>query len=144
MKLRLVPKDPPPAELPIRTSIDFITDLNESSYCDLSDPDLSETELEFIEKENNAKLLQGLSKDPVSRSNSINIPRPKPDITKMNSVDESIAPQSPVKIEYESIQLNIQPQCVANSKGWHWICGIQGIGENKLDAFTSAMVDLEG
>lgn len=35
----------------VKNSLDFINDLNLSSYSDLSDPDLSESELELIEKQ---------------------------------------------------------------------------------------------
>lgn len=56
----------------MKKSIDYISDLNESSYSDLSDPDLSETELEFIEMENRMK--ESMSKEEIaimSRSNSL-------------------------------------------------------------------------
>ncbi|EAT38760.1 AAEL009372-PB [Aedes aegypti] len=53
-KLRLVPKERTETVV-VKNSLDFIADLNESSYSDLSDPDLSETELELIEKVTNAK-----------------------------------------------------------------------------------------
>lgn len=60
-------------DIVVKKSIDYISDLNESSYSDLSDPDLSETELEFIEMENRMK--ESMSKEEIaimsSRSNSL-------------------------------------------------------------------------
>lgn len=56
----------------VKKSLDYLSDLNESSYSDLSDPDLSETELEFIEMENRMK--ESMSKEELarmSRSNSL-------------------------------------------------------------------------
>lgn len=48
-KLRLIPKTREnEVDVVVKKSIDYISDLNESSYSDLSDPDLSETELEYI------------------------------------------------------------------------------------------------
>ncbi|XP_043066077.1 uncharacterized protein [Drosophila bipectinata] len=53
----------------VKRSLDYISDLNESTYSDLSDPDFSETELELIEKEN--RLRESLSQSElISRSNS--------------------------------------------------------------------------
>lgn len=73
-KLRLIPKTSREneADVVVKKSIDYISDLNESSYSDLSDPDLSETELEFIEMENRMK--ESMSKEEIanmSRSNSL-------------------------------------------------------------------------
>lgn len=72
-KLRLVPKDKDTAsDVLVKRSIDYLSDLNESSYSDLSDPDLSESELELIEMENRMK--ESMSKEELvnlSRSNSI-------------------------------------------------------------------------
>lgn len=72
-KLRLAPKKRDnESEVVVKKSIDYISDLNESSYSDLSDPDLSETELEFIEMENRMK--ESMSKEEIanmSRSNSL-------------------------------------------------------------------------
>ncbi|XP_031625723.1 uncharacterized protein LOC116342317 isoform X2 [Contarinia nasturtii] len=72
-KLRLMAKSREnEAEVVVKKSIDYISDLNESSYSDLSDPDLSETELEHIEMENRMK--ESMSKEEIailSRSNSL-------------------------------------------------------------------------
>lgn len=60
------------SEVVVKKSIDYLSDLNESSYSDLSDPDLSETELEYIEMENRMK--ESMSKEEIaimSRSNSL-------------------------------------------------------------------------
>lgn len=102
----------------IKNSLDFINELNSSSYSDLSDPDLTDTELEFIEKENFAKQ-SGLSSIPgsFSRSQSLNM-------TKHNSVEHE--PPEEMKFEYEQGPLNNVPHVVSNTKGWHWISSIQG------------------
>lgn len=71
-KLRLIPKDIV-TDIVVKKSLDYIVDLNESSYSDLSDPDLSESELEQIEKEN--RLKETMNQNDIlnnSRSNSIN------------------------------------------------------------------------
>lgn len=60
------------SEVVVKKSLDYLSDLNESSYSDLSDPDLSETELEYIEMENRMK--ESMSKEEIaimSRSNSL-------------------------------------------------------------------------
>lgn len=104
-------------EVVIRNSIDFISDLNESSYNDLSDPDLTGTELEFIEKENNARTGAPAShRGSFSRSQSINI-------TKHSSLEVDM---DEIKFEYESEPLQNKPNIVSNKKGWYWISGIQG------------------
>lgn len=138
----------------IKNSLDFINELNSSSYSDLSDPDLTDTELEFIEKENFAKQ-SGLVTVPVSfsRSQSLNM-------TKHNSVEHE--PPEEMKFEYEQEPLNNVPHVVSNTKGWHWISSIQGEcaqwsvnsfitgqlfqgeGETTKDGITSALSRLEG
>jgi diphthine-ammonia ligase len=102
----------------IKNSLDFINELNLSSYSDLSDPDLTDTELEFIEKENFAKQtgVPGSHRGSFSRSQSMNM-------TKNNSLEE--APEE-MKFEYEQVRLLNEPHVVSNSKGWHWISSIQG------------------
>lgn len=105
----------------IKTSLDFISELNSSSYNDLSDPDLTDTELEFIDKENFGKL-KGSQSHPgaFSRSQSLN------SATKNNSLEDHQAPPEELKFEYEKTPLKCEPLVVANSKGWHWISSIQG------------------
>ncbi|XP_017852907.1 diphthine--ammonia ligase isoform X2 [Drosophila busckii] len=79
----------------VKKSLDYISDLNESTYSDLSDPDFSETELELIEKE--TRLRESLSQNElISRSNSFgrhlanSSSSPIPIVTKSASVDEPI------------------------------------------------------
>ncbi|XP_068154670.1 uncharacterized protein [Drosophila tropicalis] len=69
-KLTLQMKDAKDTEMVfVKKSLDYISDLNESTYSDLSDPDFSETELEMIEKE--TRLRESLSQNElISRSNS--------------------------------------------------------------------------
>lgn len=100
--------------------MDFINELNSSSYSDLSDPDLTDTELEFIEKENFAKQSGVLvnQRGSFSRSQSMNM-------TKHNSLEQQEAPEE-MKFEYEQVQLQNEPHVVFNRKGWHWISSIQG------------------
>jgi hypothetical protein len=95
--------------------MDFINELNSSSYSDLSDPDLTDTELEFIEKENFAKQSGGVHRGSFSRSQSMNM-------TKNNSLEEP----DEMKFEYETTRLETEPHVVFNSKGWHWISSIKG------------------
>uniref|UniRef100_A0A182TFJ7 Diphthine--ammonia ligase n=1 Tax=Anopheles melas TaxID=34690 RepID=A0A182TFJ7_9DIPT len=212
-KLRLVAKERIEPVL-IKNSLDFIHDLNESSYSDLSDPDLSETELELIER-SSCGLVPGLgavsrgsvmrssfSKDDLSgigmtaaaasaagtavvlsRSNSIT-----KELTLCTSL-ETCAPfssKSPVRIvtkarscigagegssvgtapgslslndgpmvvgpvevlppfQYarESRPLANKPRAIVNSKGWMWVAGVQGCGQDSRQAMASALATLE-
>ncbi|KAH8235822.1 hypothetical protein KR032_008157 [Drosophila birchii] len=88
----------------VKRSLDYISDLNESTYSDLSDPDFSETELELIEKE--TRLRESLSQSElISRSNSFGrhlaaaattaSSSPIPIVTKSASVDEPTAAAAP-------------------------------------------------
>ena len=92
-KLSLQPKEAQQScDVFVKKSLDYISDLNESTYSDLSDPDLSETELELIEKE--TRLRESLSQNElISRSNSFGrhlatSSSPIPIVTKSASVDE--------------------------------------------------------
>ncbi|EDW62389.2 LOW QUALITY PROTEIN: uncharacterized protein Dvir_GJ16780 [Drosophila virilis] len=96
-KLTLQPKEPNAggAMVFVKKSLDYISDLNESTYSDLSDPDFSETELELIEKE--TRMRESLSQNElISRSNSFgrhlatSSSSPIPIVTKSASVDEPI------------------------------------------------------
>ncbi|KAH8411745.1 hypothetical protein KR215_010550 [Drosophila sulfurigaster] len=96
-KLTLQPKEPNAGGdvVFVKKSLDYISDLNESTYSDLSDPDFSETELELIEKE--TRLRESLSQNElISRSNSFgrhlatSSSSPIPIVTKSASVDEPI------------------------------------------------------
>lgn len=99
--------------------MDFINELNSSSYSDLSDPDLTDTELEFIEKENFAK------QSGVPNSRSVSFSRSQSmNMTKNNSLEQE-APDD-MKFEYEQVRLQSEPHVVSNSKGWHWISMVQG------------------
>lgn len=86
----------------VKKSLDYISDLNESTYSDFSDPDLSETELELIEKE--TRIRESLSQSElITRSNSLgrhltvagisasSSTSPIPIVTKSASVDEQTA-----------------------------------------------------
>lgn len=93
--MSLQPKEPNHScDVFVKKSLDYISDLNESTYSDLSDPDLSETELELIEKE--TRMRESLSQNElISRSNSFgrhmaSSSSPIPIVTKSASVDEPI------------------------------------------------------
>ncbi|KAG5681606.1 hypothetical protein PVAND_011022 [Polypedilum vanderplanki] len=134
-KLRLVEKQPSDyRDYVIKTSLDFISELNSSSYSDLSDPDLTDTELEFIEKENFGKYC-GSKNQPGSFSRSISL-----NATKTISVEE---PQEEMKFEYETVPLKNETHLVSNSKGWHWISSIQGEGDTTFDGINDAMRRLD-
>ncbi|XP_058825900.1 uncharacterized protein LOC131685896 [Topomyia yanbarensis] len=164
-KLRLVPKERT-ENIVIKTSLDFISDLNESSYSDLSDPDLNETELEQIEKENNARevMRNSFSKDDLSRlEGSLGVSRSN-SITKDFTPVEPKLPKSPVKIitkrmsldgagngsdsgtlvyEREKQPLTNHPRAFINSKGWMWVAGIQGVAKSSSQAMELALKTLE-
>lgn len=102
-KLTLQPKEPHAGGdvVFVKKSLDYISDLNESTYSDLSDPDFSETELELIEKE--TRLRESLSQNElISRSNSFgrhlatSSSSPIPIVTKSASVDEPIPAASSI------------------------------------------------
>ncbi|XP_052889161.1 uncharacterized protein LOC128297533 isoform X2 [Anopheles moucheti] len=194
-KLRLVPKERIEPVV-IKNSLDFIHDLNESSYSDLSDPDLSETELELIERSScgmaagigvtrGTVLRNSFSKDDLSgaaviagaagtatvvlsRSNSITkeltvcsnlepapySKSPVRIITKARSSISAgdsapIASDGPVEVlppfhyARESRPLSNKPRAIVNSKGWMWVAGVQGCGEDSRQAMTRALETLE-
>ncbi|XP_049529841.1 uncharacterized protein LOC125948120 [Anopheles darlingi] len=198
-KLRLVPKERITEPVVIKNSLDFIHDLNESSYSDLSDPDLSETELELIERNScsggsaaalaaavsRGVMRSSFSKDDLSgvglnpclsRSNSITKELSGgcgagASNLETSSVASSILSKSPVRIimktrasisgseagggsltetelptfQYlrESRPLTNKPRAVVNSKGWMWVSGVQGDGEDSREAMVSALRTLE-
>uniref|UniRef100_A0A2M4AJ88 Diphthine--ammonia ligase n=1 Tax=Anopheles triannulatus TaxID=58253 RepID=A0A2M4AJ88_9DIPT len=198
-KLRLVPKERITEPVVIKNSLDFIHDLNESSYSDLSDPDLSETELELIERNScggggsaaalaaavsRGVMRSSFSKDDLSgvglnpclsRSNSITkelaggCGAGTSSSLEASSVTSSILSKSPVRIimktrasisgseagtltetelptfQYlrESRPLTNKPRAVVNSKGWMWVSGVQGDGEDSREAMVSALRMLE-
>uniref|UniRef100_A0A1Q3EU54 Diphthine--ammonia ligase n=1 Tax=Culex tarsalis TaxID=7177 RepID=A0A1Q3EU54_CULTA len=170
-KLRLVPKERNETPVVIKNSLDFVSDLNESSYNDLSDPDLSESELELIEKETNARaaiIRSSFSKDDlsgiegvvgVSRSNSLSTkdlntelslpPRsPVKIVTRRSSVEAAIGSSSgssevPLSYEREKEPLTNQPRAIVNSKGWMWVAGVQGVAESSSQAMQIALNTLE-
>lgn len=117
-KLSLQPKEPQQScDVFVKKSLDYISDLNESTYSDLSDPDLSETELELIEKE--TRMRESLSQNElISRSNSFGrhlatSSSPIPIVTKSASVDE----QTPSALLSSSAALCTAPGLQAGSFG---------------------------
>lgn len=159
-KLRLHPKEQlHSCDLLVKKSLDYISDLNESTYSDLSDPDLSETELELIEKEN--RLRESLSQNElITRSNSfgrkIASSSPIPILTKSASVEEptigSITlatsvpmtqPPSPMVYEREFRPLANSPVVAINRKGWMWVAGIQGCAPTLEEGMAIAMNQLK-
>ncbi|XP_053668833.1 uncharacterized protein LOC128719235 [Anopheles marshallii] len=194
-KLRLVPKERIEPVV-IKNSLDFIHDLNESSYSDLSDPDLSETELELIERSScgmvagigvtrGTVMRNSFSKDDLSgatvvagaagtatvvlsRSNSITkelaicshlepAPYSKSPVRIITKARSSIsagdsvpsASDGPAEVlppfhyARESRPLSNKPRAIVNSKGWMWVAGVQGCGEDSRQAMTNALETLE-
>lgn len=150
-KLRLVSKDTSvqPNEFPVKTSLDYLSDLNLSSYNDLSDPDLNETELEQIEMEN--RLRESMTKEEIishSRSNSISLHAANSPPIRV----QSLPINEPIANELRNPQFNLQneqqpilnkPNVVLNAKGWMWISGIQGSGDNGTDAMELALAQIK-
>uniref|UniRef100_A0A182N617 Diphthine--ammonia ligase n=1 Tax=Anopheles dirus TaxID=7168 RepID=A0A182N617_9DIPT len=201
-KLRLVPKERIEPVV-IKNSLDFIHDLNESSYSDLSDPDLSETELELIERSSSGMggmvvgvprgtvMRNSFSKDDLSsvavavggaastvtggvvlsRSNSITkeltmcgtgldtTPYSKSPVRIITKARSSITAASdgatgasdggsvemlpPFLYAREGRPLCNRPRAIVNSKGWMWVAGVQGCGEDSRQAMASALATLE-
>lgn len=158
-KLRLTPKDRDhETDVIVKKSIDYLSDLNESSYSDLSDPDLSESELELIEMENRMK--ESMSKEEIgimSRSNSISQPSPVRVLTKTGTMSdngdtfdgdqpqtlsqpiENDANATAVIFDGERRQIDNVPTIAINAKGWLWISGIQGHGETSKAGMVEAL-----
>lgn len=169
-KLRLLPKSRDnEADVVVKKSIDYISDLNESSYSDLSDPDLSETELEFIEMENRMK--ESMSKEEIaimSRSNSLShqtgslLSSPVRMLTKksggsdeestMNGgtrngfvietnkdVCDGLSKSSSFRFDAEQRPIENKPNIAINPRGWMWIAGIQGDGTTSADGMQNAI-----
>lgn len=154
-KLRLAPKDHNNIiETIVKTSLDYVNDLNESSYSDLSDPGFNESELEIIEKEN--RIRETISRDDsvldcLSRSNSISqgvspvASSPVRVLTKCESLEEnSMNALSPFDYEYEKNTISNTPNAVVNAKGWIWIAGIQGCGDCPKNGMEMALAQLKG
>lgn len=135
-KLRLVPKDSNTDEtttVHVKTSIDYLSDLNESSYDDLSDPDISETEIEQIEERFN---------NHHSRSNSLCLPSPvnvRRHRTSTTIPIEKFDDILPFIVENERQPISNHPNVIQNSRGWIWMSGIQGIGATAKDGMTMAL-----
>lgn len=130
-KLRLVPKDKnAQSDVVVKTSLDYLSDLNVSSYNDLSDPDLSESELELIEMENRLKEVLTKEKMVTSRSNSLTQPTSPIKIlqSRTKSCDDVRPLSSPLKIVYEQMDIKNRPNYVFNNSGWMWISGVEGYG----------------
>lgn len=133
-KIRLVPKEntDDTVTVHVKASIDYLSDLNESSYDDLSDPDISETEIEQIEERFN---------NHHSRSNSLCLPSPvsvrrhrtSTTIEKFNDII------IPFIVENERQPIRNHPNIIQNSRGWIWMSGIQGIGQTAKDGMIMAL-----
>lgn len=144
-KLRLVPKDKTnQMDVVVKTSLDYLSDLNASSYNDLSDPDpdLSESELEQIEMEN--RLKETMTKDDLltSRSNSLTQCTTSPIKilqSKTKSCDDVRPLSSPLKIVYEQMDIRNRPNYVFNNSGWLWISGSEGYGATVRESTENAL-----
>lgn len=149
------------ADVVVKKSIDYLSDLNESSYSDLSDPDLSESELEVIEMEN--RLKETMSKGEIgmmSRSNSVShgsgqVQASKVRVlTKNETLDGASADVDNVMkltkdgsdalfkraaVDVEQRRIDNLPTVAINNIGWLWISGIQGHGETSKDGMYEAL-----
>lgn len=145
----------------VKKSIDYLSDLNESSYSDLSDPELSASELEVIEMENRLKESMGKGElGLMSRSNSISHgsgqvqPSKVRVLTKNETLDRAGANVENVMkltkdgsnalferaaIDAEQRRLDNLPNIAINNIGWLWISGIQGHGETSKDGMNEAL-----
>lgn len=147
-KLRLAPKDrEKEVDVVVKKSIDYISDLNESSYSDLSDPDLSETELELIEMENRMKEELGIRSRHNSQSGRMKS-SPICVLTKSESKSttiESISPEPNDMVDArlwtvgELTPINNKSNIAINNKGWMWISGIQGFGDTAESGMNDAL-----
>lgn len=142
-KLRLVPKDKgTELDVVVKTSLDYLSDLNESSYNDLSDPDLSESELEQIEMENRMKEVMSKDELVTSRSNSLTQCTTSPVKilqSKAKSCEDVRPLSSPLKIVYELMDILNRPNYVFNNSGWMWISGIEGYGQTAREGIENVL-----
>jgi enamine deaminase RidA (YjgF/YER057c/UK114 family) len=142
----------------VKNSLDFINDLEETNFSDINDPDLSEAEIEQIEKEANVRVrsssfsITDAQIDILPRSNSITTKEVQTQtnqrfrlISRTESVDETDfePPPSPFNYECEQEPIGNTPNVAANAKGWMWISGLQGVAENEKMAIESVMETLE-
>lgn len=142
-KLRLVPKEiasddsSTAAAVHVKTSIDYLSDLNESSYDDLSDPDISESEIEQIEERFN-------NHNNHSRSNSLCLPSPV-NVRRHHRTSTTIPAEKlddlllSFIVENERQSISNRPNVIQNSRGWIWMSGIQGHGDTAKNGMTQAL-----
>uniref|UniRef100_A0A0K8TRG8 Diphthine--ammonia ligase n=1 Tax=Tabanus bromius TaxID=304241 RepID=A0A0K8TRG8_TABBR len=126
-KLSLQPKDNIEiCDNMVKKSLDYITDLHESSYSDLSDPEISEIELRNLE---------------INSSNN--------DHSTCDSEDQNLASititrsLSPVGYEREIRPIDNTPMAVVNHKGWMFISGVQAAETDVETSMHHAMGTLK-
>lgn len=135
-KLRLVPKDnSDDISVHVKTSLDYLSDLNESSYDDLSDPDISETELEQIEES---------ICNHHSRSNSLCLQSPV--AVRRHRISNLMPAEKqslfPFIVERERQPIVNRLNVCRNGRGWVWVSGLQGVGQTANDGMTMVLRQL--
>ncbi|XP_068627850.1 uncharacterized protein [Battus philenor] len=150
LKLHLEPKNNlnGPTQLPptVKNSLDFVNDLNDAVFSDLSDIELSESELESIEK-----LEKGKKEDDLNPL--LTYSREAKDISANLEAADDCQKDSVENIEVgynydytysESVKHPvIDHRCIyGNSHGWYFIGGIVGEGLDTAVATEDAMKKL--
>lgn len=120
----------------VKTTLDFVNDLSDSVFSDISDIDLSETELESIEKleleekmkqaDNNLNpLLTYTSNDKLEQSTSIDLPDGYNEST--DSIEEGYSYDEMHNVS-KTQPLHDHRTIYGNNHGWYFIGGIVGEG----------------
>lgn len=149
LKLHMEPKENfdgtiklPPS---VKNSIDFVNDLSNTVFSDLSDIELSETELESIEK---------LEKEEIKKQNELNplltCSGDKSEVTNLE-VDSHNESTESINERYTYEQMHndneVQPvldhrSIYGNRHGWYFVGGIVGEGADTAVATEDAMKKL--
>ncbi|KAL4711110.1 hypothetical protein ACJJTC_009481, partial [Scirpophaga incertulas] len=147
LKLHLEPKNNEEVKLPatIKNSLDFVGDLSDTVFSDISDIELSETELESIEalekEEKKKKELNALLKSNEMSEGGTNLGVLDSRYDSAESLDDCY--------DYEEAQYDVEKQPVVdhrsiygNKHGWYFIGGIVGEGMDTEVATEDAMKKL--
>lgn len=138
-----------PTQLPptVKTSLDFVNDLNDTVFSDLSDIELSESELESIEKlekgkkeEDNINPLLAYSREGVDISANLEA---------ADDIQNDIIDNVEVGYSYDHMcsegakhPVIDHRRIYGNSHGWYFIGGIMGEGFDTALATEDAMKKL--
>lgn len=151
LKLHLEPKEnfDEPIKLPptVKNSLDFVNDMSDTVFSDLSDIELSETELESIEK---------LEKEEIKKQNELNpLLTNSGDkaevVTNLEVVDSQNDSAESIEEGYTYDQMHSENDrhpvidhgsIYGNRHGWYFIGGIVGEGVDTVAATEDAMKKL--